>query len=171
VLGGALVFAQHGEWHDAIAHRRHVTGAVAAPFNAWLVLRGCRSLHARMAMHCANARRVPEILAAQPTLSHVLYPGLPNHRNHAVAARQMRDFGGMLSIRVRGGREAALRLASRLQLFTNATSLGGPESLVEHRASVEGANPVSPPDLLRLSIGLEHADDLVDDLREALAGA
>jgi len=171
VLGGALVFAQHGEWHDAIAHRRHVTGAVAAPFNAWLVLRGCRSLHARMAMHCANARRVAEFLAAQPTLSHVLYPGLPNHRNHAVAARQMRDFGGMLSIRVRGGREAALRLASRLQLFTNATSLGGPESLVEHRASVEGANPVSPPDLLRLSIGLEHADDLVDDLREALAGA
>ena len=170
VLGGALVFAAADEWHGAIAHRRHVTGAVAAPFNSWLVLRGCRSLHARMAMHCANARRVAEFLAAQDAISHVLYPGLPSHPNHAVAARQMRDFGGMLSIRVRGGREAALRVASRLRLFTNATSLGGPESLVEHRASVEGAHPLSPPDLLRLSIGLEHADDLVDDLREALAG-
>jgi cystathionine gamma-synthase len=171
VLGGALVFAGRGEWHDAVAHRRHVTGAVAAPFNSWLVLRGCRSLHARMAMHCANARKVAEFLAAQPGVAAVNYPGLAAHPQHAIAARQMRDFGGMLSIRVRGGRDGALRLASRLRLFTNATSLGGPESLVEHRASVEGAHPVSPPDLLRLSIGLEHADDLVDDLREALAGA
>ena len=169
VLGGALVFAARDAWHDAVAHRRHVTGGVAAPFNCWLVLRGCRSLHARMAMHCANARRVAEFLATQDTLTHVFYPGLPTHPQHAIAARQMRDFGGMLSIRVGGGREAALRFASRLRLFTNATSLGGPESLVEHRASVEGAHPASPPDLLRLSIGLEHADDLVDDLREALA--
>jgi cystathionine gamma-synthase len=168
VLGGALVFAARDEWHDAVAHRRHVTGGVAAPFNSWLVLRGCRSLHARMAMHCANTRRVAEFLATQDALTHVFYPGLPSHPQHAIAARQMRDFGGMLSIRVRGGREAALRFASRLQLFTNATSLGGPESLVEHRASVEGAHPASPPDLLRLSIGLEHADDLVDDLRQAM---
>jgi len=170
VLGGALVFAARDEWHEAVAHRRHVTGGVAAPFNSWLVLRGCRSLHARMAMHCANARRVAEFLATQDALSHVFYPGLSSHPQHAIAARQMRNFGGMLSIRVRGGREAALRFASRLQLFTNATSLGGPESLVEHRASVEGAHPASPPDLLRMSIGLEHADDLVDDLREALTG-
>jgi cystathionine gamma-synthase len=168
VLGGALVFAEAGEWHAAVAHRRHVTGAVAAPFNLWLVLRGCRSLHARMAMHCANAHRVAGFLATQDAVAHVLYPGLPSHRNHAVAARQMRDFGGMLSVRMRGGRDAALRFAGRLQLFTNATSLGGPESLVEHRASVEGPNPVSPPDLLRFSIGLEHADDLVEDLRQAL---
>ena len=171
VLGGALVFDDAGEWHAQVLHRRHVTGAVAAPFNAWLVLRGCRSLHARMAMHCANARRVAEFLASRPELSHVNYPGLASHPQHALAARQMRDFGGMLSIRVRGGREAALRFAGALQVFTNATSLGGPESLVEHRASVEGANPVSPADLLRLSIGLEHADDLVDDLRGALAAA
>jgi cystathionine gamma-synthase len=171
MLGGALVFADKDDWHDAIAHRRHVTGAIAAPFNAWLVLRGCRSLHARMAWHCASARKVADFLATQPALSHVLYPGLPTHPQHAIAARQMRDFGGMMSIRVRGGRDAALRVASRLQLFTNATSLGGPESLVEHRASVEGAHPQSPPDLLRLSIGLEHADDLVDDLAQALASS
>ena len=170
VLGGALVFAQAGEWHAQVAHRRHVTGAVAAPFNAWLVLRGCRSLHARMAMHCANARRVAEFLSTQSALAHVNYPGLPTHPQHVLAARQMRDFGGMLSIRVRDGRDAALRFAGALRVFTNATSLGGPESLVEHRASVEGASPVSPPDLLRLSIGLEHPDDLVDDLREALTG-
>jgi cystathionine gamma-synthase len=169
VLGGALVFAERGEWHDAIAHRRHVTGAVAAPFNAWLVLRGCRSLHARMTIHCANARRVAEFLAGHARIAQVNYPGLASHPQHAVAARQMRDFGGMLSIRVAGGRDAALAFAGRLQLFTNATSLGGPESLVEHRASVEGANPVSPPDLLRMSIGLEHVDDLLDDLRQALA--
>jgi cystathionine gamma-synthase len=167
VLGGALVFAQAEEWHAAVSHRRHVTGAVAAPFNSWLVLRGCRSLHARMAMHCANARRVAEFLATQSGLD-VLYPGLASHPQHELAARQMRDFGAMMSIRLHGGREAALQLAGRLRVFTNATSLGGPESLVEHRASVEGANPVSPPDLLRLSIGLEHADDLIDDLREAL---
>jgi cystathionine gamma-synthase len=168
VLGGALVFAARGEWHDAVTHRRHVTGAVAAPFNSWLVLRGCRSLHARMAMHCANARRVAEFLSTQDALTHVFYPGLSTHPQHAIAARQMRDFGGMLSIRVRGGRDCALQLASRLRLFTNATSLGGPESLVEHRASVEGAHPASPPDLLRISIGLEHADDLIDDLGQAL---
>jgi cystathionine gamma-synthase len=167
VLGGALVFAARDEWHAAVAHRRHITGAVAAPFNAWLVLRGCRSLHARMAMHCANARRVAEFLATRPELS-VAYPGLPSHPQHAIAARQMRDFGGMMSVRMRGGREAALRFASRVKLFTNATSLGGPESLIEHRASVDGPVPVSPPDLLRLSIGLEHPEDLVDDLREAL---
>jgi cystathionine gamma-synthase len=168
VLGGALVFAHADDWHAAVAHRRHVTGAIMAPFNAWLVLRGCRSLHARMAMHCANARRVAEFLATHANVAQANYPGLAAHPQHAIAARQMRDAGGMLSIRVRGGRDAALALAGRLQLFTNATSLGGPESLVEHRASVEGAKPMSPPDLLRLSIGLEHADDLIDDLRQAL---
>jgi cystathionine gamma-synthase len=169
VLGGALVFARADEFHAAIAHRRHVTGAVANPFGSWLTLRGCRSLHARMALHCANARRVAEFLAAQPGIEVVHYPGLASHPNHAVAARQMRDFGGMLSVQVRGGRAGALALASRLKLITNATSLGGCESLVEHRASVEGPTPFSPENLLRMSIGLEHIDDLLDDLRQALA--
>ncbi len=169
VLGGALVFRLRGELAGAIEHARHVQGAVLAPFNAWLTLRGLRSLPARMAWHCRNARAVAEMLAAHPRVAVVNWPGLPGHRNHAVAARQMRDFGGMLSIRVAGGREAALRVASKVQLFTNATSLGGCESLIEHRASVEGANPTSPEDLLRLSVGLEHPDDLIEDLSGALS--
>lgn len=169
VMGGALVFRERGDVYERIAHARHVQGAVMAPFNAWLTLRGIRSLHARIAWHCRNARALAEFLVGHPAIAQVNWPGLPNHRNHAVAARQMRDYGGMASVRIRGGREAALRVASRLRLFTNATSLGGVESLVEHRASVEGANPVSPQDLLRLSIGLEHPDDLLEDWRQALA--
>jgi cystathionine gamma-synthase len=168
VLGGALVFARSDELHAAIAHRRHVTGAVANPFGSWLTLRGCRSLHARMALHCANARRVAEFLDAHPAIEVVHYPGLPSHPNHAVAATQMRDFGGLMSVQVHGGRAGALAFASRLKLITNATSLGGCESLVEHRASVEGPKPFSPDNLLRMSIGLEHIDDLLEDLREAL---
>ncbi|HEX6834760.1 MAG TPA: PLP-dependent transferase [Rudaea sp.] len=168
VMGGALVFARHGELHDAIAHMRHVRGAVLAPFNAWLTLRGLRSLPARMAWHCRNARAVAEFLAGHPGVERVNWPGLPTHPNHAIAARQMRDFGGMLSVRIKGGRAAALSLASKVKLFTNATSLGGCESLIEHRASVEGPTPVSPDNLLRLSVGLEHPDDLVADLAQAL---
>lgn len=169
VLGGALVFARNDDLHARIAHRRHITGAVLAPFNAWLTLRGCRSLPARMALHCANARRVAEFLAAHPSIERVNYPGLATHVGHAIAARQMNDYGAMLSIELRGGRDAALATAGKLRLFTNATSLGGCESLVEHRASVEGANPVSPQNLLRLSVGLEHADDLIADLDQALS--
>lgn len=167
VLGGALVFKRRDDLHARAAHRLHIAGASLAPFSAWLILRGCRSLGARMAMHCTNARRVAEFLASRPEVERVNWPGLPGHPGHAVAARQMRDFGGMMSIELRGGREAALAFASRLRVFTNATSLGGCESLVEHRASVEGANPRSPQNLLRLSVGLEHADDLVEDLRQA----
>lgn len=168
VLGGALVFAHDDAFAQKVAHRLHVTGAVLAPFSAWLILRGCRSLGARMAMHCANARKVADFLAAHPAIERVNWPGLASHPGHAVAARQMRDFGGMLSIQLRGGRAAALAMASKLQVFTNATSLGGCESLIEHRASVEGANPRSPQDLLRISVGLEDADDLVADLAQAL---
>jgi cystathionine gamma-synthase len=168
VLGGALAFARADEVFQRVAHRLHITGAVLAPFSAWLTLRGCRSLPARMAMHCANARRVAEFLAAQPQVERVNYPGLATHPGHAVAAKQMRDFGGMLSVQLRGGRDAALAMAGALRLFTNATSLGGCESLVEHRASVEGDNPTSPQDLLRISVGLEHPDDLVADLEQAL---
>jgi cystathionine gamma-synthase len=171
VMGGALVFAARDALHDAVAHRRHITGAILAPFSAWLTLRGCRSLPARMAWHCANARAVAAFLAGHPAVSAVHYPGLATHPGRDVAAAQMSDFGAMLSVRIRGGREAALRFAGALALITNATSLGGPETLIEHRASVEGANAISPPDLLRLSIGLEHADDLIADLAQALAQA
>ena len=171
VLGGALVFAHDGELARKVAHRLHVTGAVLAPFSAWLTLRGCRSLGARMAMHCANARKVAGFLAAHPAIERVNWPGLASHPGHSVAASQMQDFGAMLSIELRGGREAALAMAGRLRAFTNATSLGGCESLIEHRASVEGPNPRSPQNLLRMSIGLEDADDLIADLAQALDGA
>ncbi|MEO5629052.1 MAG: aminotransferase class I/II-fold pyridoxal phosphate-dependent enzyme [Thermomonas sp.] len=169
VLGGALAFARDDEFTQHVAHRLHITGAVLAPFSAWLTLRGCRSLSARMAMHCANAMRIVEFLAAHPAIERVNYPGLASHPGHEVAARQMRDFGAMLSIQLHGGRDAALAMAGKLQLFTNATSLGGCESLIEHRASVEGPNPLSPQNLLRMSVGLEDADDLIDDLDQALA--
>ena len=169
VLGGALVFARKDDLAAKVAHRLHVTGAVLAPFSAWLTLRGFRSLGARMAMHCANARKIAGFLAAHPAIERVNWPGLPTHAGHAVAARQMRDFGGMLSIELHGGRDAALAMASKLRLFTNATSLGGCESLIEHRASVEGANPRTAQNLLRISVGLEDGDDLVADLAQALA--
>lgn len=170
VLGGALVFARKDGFQRQVARRLHITGATLAPFSAWLTLRGCRSLAARMALHCANARSVAGFLATHAAVERVNYPGLPTHPGHAVATRQMRDFGGMLSIELRGGREAALAVAGRLRVFTNATSLGGCESLVEHRASVEGPDPVSPQNLLRISVGLEHVDDLVADLAQALDG-
>ena len=170
VMGGALVFREAGALHEKVQHRRHVLGAVLSPFNAWLTLRGLRTLSCRMERHCRNARAVAEFLARQPAVRQVNYPGLPAHPGHAIAKAQMRDFGGMMSIHMRGGRDAALALAGRLKLITNATSLGGVESLVEHRASVEGAEPVSPPDLLRLSIGLEHHEDLIEDLEQALHG-
>lgn len=169
VLGGALIFAEDDELAASCFELRKTLGASASPFAAWLTLRGLRSLPARMRAHCANARRVAEFLAAHPSTERVHYPGLPTHPNHALATRQMRDYGGMLSIELGGGREAALAAAGKLKLFINATSLGGCESLIEHRASLEGAHPVSPQNLLRLSIGLEDADDLIADLAQALA--
>lgn len=169
VMGGALVFAKTNAFFDSVAHRRHITGNIASPFNSWLILRGARSMPARMAWHCRNAMLVAEFLAAQPDIEAVNYPGLSSNPGHEIAKKQMRDFGGMLSVQFKGGREAALQFASRLKVFTNATSLGGVESLIEHRASTEGANPTSPQNLIRISVGLEHPDDLIEDLRQALA--
>ncbi|KFL37376.1 trans-sulfuration enzyme family protein [Arenimonas donghaensis] len=168
VMGGALVFARRDAFHDAVFHRRHLTGGILAPFSAWLILRGCRSLPARMAWHCRNAKALAEFLSTHPAVEAVHYPGLAAHPGHAIAARQMSDFGGMLSFRAKGGREAALRIAGALRLAINATSLGGPETLVEHRASIEGENTVSPANLLRVSVGLEHPDDLLADFGRAL---
>jgi len=171
VMGGALVFARRDHFHDAVFHRRHLTGGILAPFSAWLILRGCRSLPARMAWHCRNAKALADFLSTHPAVEAVHYPGLPAHPGQAIAAGQMSDFGGMLSFRVKGGREAALRVAGALQLAINATSLGGPETLVEHRASIEGENAVSPANLLRVSVGLEHPDDLLADFARALEAA
>lgn len=169
VLGGALVFKSADDGFTRVAHRLHITGATLAPFSAWLTLRGCRSLPARMHMHCSNARAVAAFLNNHPSIERVNYPGLPTHPGHEIAAGQMSDFGGMLSIELRGGKSAALAMAGKLKLFTNATSLGGCESLVEHRASVEGENPTSPENLLRVSVGLEHHEDLIADLDQALS--
>ena len=170
VLGGALAFKRDDDFHKRVAHRLHITGAVLAPFSAWLTLRGFRSLPARMALHCSNARKIAEFLAVHPQVERVNYPGLASHPGHELAAQQMRDFGGMLSVQLNGGRDAALAMAGKLQLFTNATSLGGCESLVEHRASTEGPHTTTPQNLLRMSVGLEHVDDLIADLAQALQG-
>ncbi len=170
LMAGALVFA-HGRRALAqqAAQTRSTVGLHGSPFAAWMALRGLHSLPARMAWHNRNARAVATALCAHTAVERVHYPGLPEHPGHALAARQMREFGGMVSFELVGGRDAALACASRLRLFINATSLGGCESLVEHRASVEGACPMSPPGLLRLSVGLEHPDDLVGDLLQALS--
>lgn len=168
VMGGVLAFRDHDGQAEACHGLRLLAGATASPFAAWMILRGVRTLPARMAWHCRSAMAVAQALQAHPRVSAVHYPGLPTHPQHAIAAAQMRDYGGMLSFEVEGGEAAALAVAGRLRLFTNATSLGSTESLVEHRASIEGPASPTPRSLLRLSVGLEHVDDLVDDLRQAL---
>ena len=141
-------------------------------FEAWLLLRGMRTLFPRVKTACANAQSLAERLSANSNVSEVLYPGLKNFPGHDIAAKQMSGgFGGMLSIRVKGGEDAAIATAANVELWKRATSLGGTESLIEHRASVEGAGSPCPPDLLRLSAGIEDADDLIADLEQALASA
>jgi cystathionine gamma-synthase len=168
-MGGALVARDNSPLLDRIRALQADGGAIPGPFDCWLTLRGIRTLPARMRVHCENARRVAAFLATHPGVERVHYPGLPGDPGHRVASKQMRDFGGMLSLVVPGGRQRAFAVAARLRLFTRATSLGGPESLVEHRASVEGPATRTPEGLLRLSIGLEHPDDLIEDLAQALA--
>jgi cystathionine gamma-synthase len=168
VQGGCLVLRKRDELYDKLFHARMVLGAVCSPFNSWLVLRGLRTLPCRMEKHAANALAVAKALEGCDRVERVLYPGLPSHPGHAIAATQMSDFGGMLSILVKGGREEAVAVAARVKLFRNATSLGGVESLIEHRASAEHPDSTSPENLLRLSIGLENADDLIADLLQAL---
>jgi cystathionine gamma-synthase len=168
VQGGSLALRRQ-DLHQRLLHTRELTGGVASPFNSWLVLRGIRTLAVRMRVHSENAAAVAAFLAGHERVEAVHYPGLTSHPNHDLARRQMQRFGGMLSFQVRGGREEALTVAARVQLFTRATSLGGFESLIEHRASSEGPRSHTAENLLRLSIGLEHADDLIDDLAQALS--
>jgi cystathionine gamma-synthase len=168
VQGGALIFARADELRERIGHLRHLLGAVASPLNDWLVLRGLRTLACRMAVQTASALAVARALEKLPAVSAVHYPGLPSHPGHEIARRQMAGFGAMLSFRAAGGREAALRAVGRARLFTRATSLGGVESLIEHRATSEGPGSRTPQELIRLSIGLEHPDDLIADLEQAL---
>lgn len=169
VTGGALVFARDDAFAQQVAETRKLTGAIANPFASWLTLRGLRTLAPRLEWHQRNAASVAKFLATHARVSAVHYPGLVNHPQHALVTSEMRGAGGMLSFEVAGGREPALAVAGRLKLFINATSLGGHESLVEHRRSTEGPASRTPEGLLRLSVGLEHADDLLADLAQALA--
>lgn len=168
VLGGALVFRARDEMARRTEHNRHILGPIASPFASWMVLRGLRTLAVRIERQAANALAIARALEGHPGLLSVHYPGLPSHPGHEIAKRQMSAFGAMLSLRVRGGREGALKTAGSVKLFRNATSLGSVESLLEHRVSVESPDTTTPDDLLRLSIGLEHPDDLIEDLRQAL---
>jgi cystathionine gamma-synthase len=168
VLAGALITARRDDDWAQIAELRHDEGPCLAPFEAYLLTRGLRTLFARVERSSRTAQHLAEQLAARGVV--VRYPGLPSHPHHAIAARQMqRGFGSMLSIQVGGGAPRALEVVKRLAVWVPATSLGGVESLVEHRHSVEGPATPTPPDLLRLSVGLEHEDDLLGDLVEALS--
>jgi cystathionine gamma-synthase len=175
VVGGALITSD-----DALAEQlrfiQNAVGSVPGPFDAWLTLRGVKTLAVRMERHSDNAERVAAFLAGHPAVAQVFYPGLPEHPGHEVAAKQMRRFGGMVSFRLAGGRDAALRVCAATEVFTLAESLGGVESLIEHpgqmtHMSVAGSALQVPDDLVRLSVGIEDVDDLVEDLRSALERA
>ncbi|WP_411141314.1 cystathionine gamma-synthase [Streptomyces sp. x-80] len=172
VVGGALV-VNDDTLGDELAFHQNAMGAIAGPFDAWLVMRGIKTLAVRMDRHCANAARVAELLVAHPKVTRVLYPGLPGHPGHEIAAKQMRSFGGMVSFQVAGGEQAAVDICNRTELFTLGESLGGVESLIEHpgrmtHASAAGSALEVPGDLVRLSVGIESVDDLLADLTRAL---
>ncbi|WP_033218089.1 cystathionine gamma-synthase [Kitasatospora phosalacinea] len=172
VVGGALVVADAG-LAEEVAYHQNAMGAVAGPFDAWLVLRGIKTLGVRMDRHSENAEKVAELLAGHPKVTQVLYPGLPTHPGHDVAAKQMKAFGGMVSFRVAGGEQAAVEVCNRAELFTLGESLGGVESLIEHpgrmtHASAAGSPLEVPADLVRISVGIESAADLLADLEQAL---
>jgi cystathionine gamma-synthase len=172
-VGGALV-VNDPELGERLAYHQNAMGAVSGPFDAWLVLRGLKTLAVRMERHCDNAERVAGFLAEHPKVRQVLYPGRPDHPGHEVAAKQMRRYGGIVSFRMAGGAEAAVEVCERTKLFALAESLGGIESLIEHPGQMTHASAVGSPlevpdDLVRLSVGIETLDDLLDDLAQALA--
>lgn len=168
VLSGALIFKQKSDFYSRVLAIQTSSGMVPSPFECWLTLRGLQTFPYRVRAQSLTAHKIAEFLKAQPKIEAVHYPGLSSHPGHKIAAGQMSSFGGMLSIQVKGGKAEAMRLAAGVKIFIHATSLGGPHSLVEHRASVEGATTRTPANLLRLSIGLEHVDDLIEDLEQAL---
>jgi len=172
VVAGVLVFATKGSYLERATRVRSMLGGILGPFEAGLLLRGLRTLHVRVRHQSASALAIARHFAGHRGVEAVLYPGLAAHPGHAIAARQMKGgFGGMLSVRVKGGERAAVATAAGVKLWKRATSLGGVESLIEHRASIEGPSSPCPPDLLRLSVGLESTDDLIGDLEQALAAA
>ncbi|MEV6052247.1 cystathionine gamma-synthase [Streptomyces sp. NPDC052107] len=172
VVGGALIVSDQGLGEE-LAYHQNAMGAVAGPFDSWLVLRGTKTLAVRMDRHSENAEKIADVLTRHPRVTSVLYPGLPEHPGHEVAAKQMKTFGGMVSFRVEGGEEAAVEVCNRAKVFTLGESLGGVESLIEHpgrmtHASVVGSALEVPGDLVRLSVGIENVDDLLADLQQAL---
>ena len=172
VIGGALVLAD-SDLGEQVAYNQNAMGSIAGPFDSWLVLRGIKTLGVRMDRHSANAERIVEMLTAHPKVVQVLYPGLPDHPGHDIAVKQMKSFGGMVSFRVAGGEDEAVAICNRAELFTLGESLGGVESLIEHpgrmtHASVAGSPLEVPGDLVRLSVGIESVDDLLEDLHQAL---
>lgn len=172
VIAGALITRETDSHWLRLRGVRAQMGGVLGPFEAWLLMRGMRTLYPRVRQACASAQRIAEHFSGHPNIREVLYPGLKSFRGHALAARQMEGgFGGMLSICVAGGEATTIATAAQVRLWKRATSLGGVESLVEHRASVEGAGTPAPADLLRLSVGMEHVDDLIADLEQALSSA
>jgi cystathionine gamma-synthase len=169
VIGGVLATAADDEFWQKVRYVRSAGGAVLGPFEAWLLLRGMRTLHLRVATACANAMAIAQRFQLHPGFSQILYPGLATHPGHIVAKRQMSGgYGGMLSVRVRAGEQASKDFTARLRVFKRATSLGSVESLAEHRASVEGPGSTCPTDLVRLSVGIEHVDDLIADIEDAI---
>ena len=168
VAGGIVITKIENDFFERIRRVQYVGGAVPAPFDCWLILRGMRTLPWRMRAHSENAMKIASFLAQHREVERVHYPGLPSHPEHEIARKQMSMYGGMLSLEVKGGHETAMNAAAKTKIFIRATSLGGVESLIEHRASIEGVGTTSPEGLLRLSIGLENAEDLIDDLDQAL---
>jgi len=168
LLGGAVISKTLDDFFHRIQHIQISGGAVPSPFDCWLLLRGIKTLPYRLRAHTANALQLAEFLAAHPQVEAVHYPGLKAHPGHEIAARQMQLFGGMLSFQVKGGKPMAFAVASGVKLFARATSLGGVESFIEHRASIEGPGSTTPDNLLRISVGLEHPEDLIADLSQAL---
>ena len=172
LIAGTLTTATDNEHWQRVRKVRAQIGGTLGSFEAWLLLRGMRTLHLRVRAACASAQRIAEHFSGHPLVAEVLYPGLPDCQGHAVARAQMQGgYGGMMSSRAQGGEAAAVAVAAHTALWKRATSLGGTESLIEHRASVEGAGTPAPPDLLRLSVGIEHVDDLIADMEQALARA
>jgi cystathionine gamma-synthase len=169
VVGGALITRFDSYLFERARKSQQFGGAAPSPFDCWLTLRGVATLPYRVRAQSENARQIAEFLRKHKAVEAVHYPGLPTHPGHMVAAGQMSGFGGMLSVQVRGGREQAMSVAARVHLFTRATSLGGPHSFIEHRASIEGPGSKTPQNLLRISAGLENAEDLIADLEQALA--
>lgn len=169
LMGGALITAQDNDWWKRIREIQTMGGAIPSPQDCYMLTRSIKTLPYRIRGHVSNAQALAQFLEAQPAVEQVLYPGLPSHPGHQVAKEQMTGFGGMLSFTLKGGAEAANRVINKLQLFTRATSLGGVESLIEHRATMEGPDTKTPFNLLRISVGLEHIDDLIADMKQGLS--